>query len=234
MTDSLVTLSASKLKTFSNCPRKYWYDYVERVETKKHPAAVLGTAVHKTIERGYKEETPPLIIYGQEYNAESKRQEMPVVGKIFQDGIEMVARYDFTARTPQELELEFRLPFPNAAHPLCMIHGYMDQLYDWGFVDLKTNKRKPLRGVLDNDLQFIVYTWGFKELTGYDPEASVWHHLRTGEDLIADTAGEDKVDLAQRVIERILESQMTGIYDKNVGDPCLFCPHKEPCLGRSD
>ena len=51
----LKVLSASKLKTFNACNRKYYYEYVDKQPSKKHPAACLGSAVHKTIERVYKE-----------------------------------------------------------------------------------------------------------------------------------------------------------------------------------
>lgn len=234
-TSGLITVSASKLKTFSSCPRKYYYEYVDKQPKEKHPAAALGSAVHKTIELVYKNHVEPVSTFLTTFDAELQKYEVTLEGRqksLRTDGIRMVGDYQYEKRTPTELELEFRLAFPNQAHPLCMMHGYLDQIYDWGFVDLKTNGRKPLRGVLDNDLQFIIYHWAFKELYGYDPDESIWHHLRTGEDLQADVAG--KEDDAARVIERILETDVTGVYDKNVGDACVFCSHKLICLGRAD
>jgi len=239
MEDSGITglkvLSASKLKTFSACNRKYYYEYVDKQQTKKHPAAALGTAVHKTIELVYKEQVDPVLTFANTFNAELELAGIDgrdIKPELLRDGVKMVSNYKFDRRTPKEMELEFLLPFPNQAHPLCQIRGFIDQSYDWGFVDLKTNKFKPLGGVLDNDLQFIVYDWAFAEIYGYQPSNKIWHHLRTGEDLYAETTG--KLDNAVRVIEKILDSDMTGVYDRSVGEACRICPHRLICLGRED
>jgi len=232
-TSGLLTLSASRLKTFSACPKQYYYAYIDKQDTKKHPAAVLGTAVHRTIERVYRDRTEPVSTFIREFDAEAEKcgVEDPR-SKYKNDGIKMVGDFDYGKRIPKESELEFTLAFPNQAHPLCMVHGYIDQAYDWGFVDLKTNARKPLQGVLDNDLQFIVYNWAYKEIYGQTAQQRIWQHLRTGEDLKADVEG--KEDLAARVIERILEADFTGIYDKNIGAPCILCNYRAICLGTED
>jgi len=234
MTDGLITLSASKLKTFTACERKYYYEYIDRRESKKHPAAALGTAVHKTIERVYKEGTDPAPIFLAEFDKEIVQYEDVDVDlrKYRADGVKMVQLYKFDRRVPVEMELEFLLPFPNQAHPLCNIRGIIDQTYDWGFVDLKTNRSKPLHSVLDNDIQFILYDWAYNEIYNTPAVNRVWNHLRTGEDLYADTTG--KLDNATRAIERILEKQVTGIYDRSIGDPCRICNFRLPCLGRED
>lgn len=231
----LVTLSASKLKTYNACPRKYWYEYVQHKSKMKHPAAVLGIAVHKTIERLHKEGDIPsgrIIVLADEYQKESLASEVQMDARLFSDGVKMVDTYDIYKRTPIDTEKEFTLEFPNKAHALCKIKGYLDQVYNEGFIDLKTNKAKPMRGVLDNDLQFIIYTWAFKEIYGYEPELRLWNHLRTGEELEASTL--NKVDQAQRIIERVLESEFTGIYDTCVGDACRICSYRLSCLGRED
>lgn len=209
---------------------------MDKQPSKKHPAAALGTAVHKTIESVYKTEgIDPVSTFSRLFTSELAASEidpMEVKPELMRDGIKMVTNYKFDRRVPVEMELEFLLPFPNAAHPLCQIRGFMDQTYEWGFADLKTNKFKPLNGVLDNDIQFILYDWAFNEIYNYPATNKIWHHLRTGEDLYAETT--DKLDNTVRVIERVLDSEMTGIYDRSVGEACRICPHRLICLGRSD
>ena len=231
---TLTTLSASKLKTFSSCEKKYYYEYIEKACTDRHPAAALGTSVHKTIEHVYREQTDPIATFSEIFGKEIAQYEDTGIDlrKYQTDGIKMVRQYNFARRTPTAMEVEFLLPFPNQAHALCQIRGFIDQTYDWGFVDLKTNRTKPLNSVLDNDLQFLIYDWAFEQINGYEARDKIWHQLRTGEDLYADTVG--KLDNVTRVIERILDSYMTGIYDRSVGDPCRICSHRKACLGRSD
>lgn len=232
---TLHVLSASKLKTFESCARKYYYQYIERLLTERHPAAALGSAVHKTIEVVYDQRVDPVITFLNEFDRELAKNNLVLdldnqaQRRYKNDGVKMVGDYDYSARVPIEKELEFLLPFPNAAHPMCMIHGYIDQAYEWGFVDLKTNGRKPKQDILNNDLQFIIYDWAFNEIYNRPAEHMIWHHLRTHEDLAADVSG--KLDIAVRIIDSILEKDFTNVYEQNIGEACRFCPFKVPCLG---
>lgn len=229
----LTILSASKLKVFSSCNRKFYYEYVEKQETKKHPAACLGSAVHRTIERVYKENVDPAETFSTEFAHELVVLDTDVdTAKLEKAGLKMVTQYEYTKRVPNDMEVGFLLPFPNQAHPLCQIRGYIDQVYeDFGFVDLKTNTYKPLLGVLDHDPQFIIYNWAFSEIYGYAPTNTVWNHLRTKEDLYANVSGTDKLDEVTRLVERILDNQLTGVWDRSVGQTCSWCSFRRECLG---
>ena len=231
----LVTLSASKLKTHSMCPRKFWYSYVKKEPQKRHPAAVMGSAVHRTIEHVYKnpeEGTVPGVLYQSFFEEEAAKSEVVHDQRYYIDGLKIVANYNFDLRTPVQLEYEFRLPFPNQAHPICIIHGYIDQAYDWGLVDLKTSRAKPLIGMLNYDLQFIIYAWAFREIYGYDPTVVYWHHLRTGDDLPADVL--NKTDHATAAITNLLSADLYQSYPRSVGEHCRYCPFRTSCLGRED
>src|SRR5688572_26235555 len=224
----LRSISASKIKTFSSCPRKFMYEYIERQSKTRNVYAAMGTAVHKAIDstysawRGKNAARDPRDVYWDTWAAEIMNNAgMMVDQKVVMDGLTMVEKYDFTRRTPVDTEVEFRLPFPNAIDPICEMHGYIDQMFDWGFVDLKTSKRKPQQFVLDNDLQFIVYKWAFKELTAENPNSIFWFHLRTQEDIPFDLS-KDKTDFATRVVERILQAAETGEYDRCIGESCTF------------
>lgn len=46
-------LSKSRLKTWVNCPRKFYYDYVEEIETPETESMVRGTDIHELIEDYY-------------------------------------------------------------------------------------------------------------------------------------------------------------------------------------
>ena len=114
MTDALLTLSASKLKTFSSCERKFYYEYVDKRETKRHPAAALGTAVHKTIEKVYLEQVDPITtfldVFGNELiSCEIEPNE--VKPELTRDGLKMVTLYKYEKRQPVEMEVEFYYPF---------------------------------------------------------------------------------------------------------------------------
>lgn len=223
-------ISASKLKTFSECPQRYFYKYIDRAPEGKHPAALLGSAVHRTIEQlhtGALEQDEAVPAFVQDLRARSKDEQLYVPDKLYQDGMRMLDQYDATRRTPQLVEVEFKIPFPGVED--VEIHGFIDQLYDWGFVDLKTNKRRPLQGVLNNDYQFMLYAWAFKELSGEEPMHSIWHHLRDSTDI--ESFMDDGIEKVRTLILRVIEADRTGVYNKNIGSACAWCPFRVPCLG---
>lgn len=240
----LPRLSASKIKTFTACPRQYWYRYIKRDES-RHIAAAMGSAVHTSIDRTYrawKEDKPadPATFYTQGWYSELEKSGIPDDNKVYKEGLGIVQRYDWKRRTPEKGEVEFILPFPDRHSPMCEIHGYIDQIYDWGLVDLKTNKRKPDELVLNHDLQFIIYSWAYLQLYGEKPNHVFWYHLRTNEDIPVDAFSRAKVEYATRKIDALLEEQyqqanddenMFTWFDKNIGPACMWCSYKRQCLG---
>lgn len=236
----LIKLSASRLKTHSNCNRKYWYTYHSEIEEAKHPAALIGTIVHRTIEQTYRTlmtdgadtVVNPLMTYYEVMQEElQKHPDVEVEHKLRQDGATMVNNYSF-ARLPTHIEYEFKLPFPSLEEPLCIIHGFMDQVYDWGFIDMKTSKRKPNQLILDNDLQFVLYYWAYQQCFGKEPERSVWYHLRTGEELEARSLGaRSKLHAATQAVTKLLEDNHRQDWVKNISESCAWCSYRQHCLG---
>lgn len=53
----ILMLSASRIKTFKQCPRKYYYEYIEKLPKKQWDFFTLGTFVHGVLERFHKEFT---------------------------------------------------------------------------------------------------------------------------------------------------------------------------------
>lgn len=49
--NKILKLSASKIKTFKQCPRKYYYNYIEKLERKDWPHLDLGNLIHNTLEK---------------------------------------------------------------------------------------------------------------------------------------------------------------------------------------
>lgn len=246
MSDALMTLSASKLKTWNGCHRQFYYSYVERKERgPKHPAALTGSSVHKAVENTFRaikeqQEVDPVTEYELAYQEELRdNPDTPINRRSYDDGMKMIARYDFVKRVPEEVEQKFTLPFPNANNPLCYITGFMDQVFPWGVVDMKSSREKPLAGVLGFDAQFIVYNWAFEQLHGEPAKAVIWQHLRTGEDIIADVQDPYKlrgvVNAVEEIIGRDIAKELFAdpaeLYERNIGQPCRWCDHRLVCLG---
>ena len=47
------TLSVTKMSTYQDCPRKYWYSYVMKILTPKSEGFYFGSAIHAGLENYY-------------------------------------------------------------------------------------------------------------------------------------------------------------------------------------
>ncbi len=234
--ERLPVLSASKFKTFIGCGRRFKYQYIERVPVLKHPAAALGTAIHTTIDGVFKKKKDPIQLFLASFDNELRDANILLNYEEYQkyqaDGVKMVGDYDYAMWQPVETEVEFRLPFPNKHHPLCEIHGFIDQTFQWGFADLKSNKQKPKQEELDDDLQFIAYQWAFEQIYNRPAERSIWYHLRTQQPIEAHVIG--KTDRVLEVVKDLLQARRENTFVKNRTFFCRFCPFKDPCFAEDD
>lgn len=227
----LPRLSASKLKVYQHCPKKYWYDYIKKYpKGPRHPSALIGSSFHKAVEQFHKPEDTrdPMTVFTEEYKKACEEEGAEFDQLLWSDGVHMCLLYMDVIRQPVKMEREFFLDYP-LENPRYTIHGYIDQLYDWGVVDLKTNKKRPTQKELDEDLQFIIYAWAFEQIQGYPPEKVIWYQARTGKDIVANVVG--KMDRVDSMIAKIDESYFMDEYPRNEGFMCRFCPFKGPCLG---
>jgi len=227
-----ILVSASRIKTFLTCPMKYYYKYVLKLPDRKNVYAANGIACHKSIERGH-------ILKQEGIDVESDQHKSDVINTyntimqeesdqvedlsnfqgVYRDGIRMVNAYTFH-RDPIINEYYFKVNIQGIE-----FIGYIDQWYEWGFVDLKTNKQKPSKLVLDNDPQFILYSRVFKELTGEYPKDIYWHHLRTGEDISVNPGNFSSL---MRAVDSMLKIEEEPY--KIVGYQCNYCDYKDTCF----
>lgn len=220
------------MKVYQQCPRKYWYENIAKFpKGPRHPAALLGSSFHKAIEHWHKpaegDTRSPVQFFDDHYRQACAKEGIEFDQLLWSDGVHMVINYE-VRRQPIQMEREFKLAYP-VDKPRYILHGYIDQLYDWGFVDLKTNKKRPTQKDLDEDLQFIIYAWAFEQIQGYPPLRSVWYQARTGKDIDADVVG--KTSRIDAVMDAIDQSYFLDDYPRNESFLCRFCPFYDPCYG---
>lgn len=225
----MITLSASKIKTYQLCPRRYWYRYILNKEEPQTPYTILGSSVHKAIELGYQRQEEPTALFTEVWLEKIKEHQMTPEWKFYNDGFEMVRRYSF--KTPPIVsEKEFRLPYPSD-FPVCELHGFIDQIFEDGtLIDLKTSGKKPTKKQLADDVQFIIYAWAYEQLFGKKPTKVLWHHLRTGDMIEADVVDKDIFPLIMRILSYTEDMQ----YSRKITRLCDYCAFRKECLGDGD
>lgn len=228
-------LSASRIKTFEQCPMKYRAIYEEGYEETPHPLAVMGTCVHNGAERIVKE-----IIDGAEYSRISdKVTEECKKHSVSKENTELAVRLADNAvnwgylRNLQDcagVELEFNENLPDGTP----VRGYIDRLDihdDWAdIIDLKTQKRAFDEDNLRSEWQSIIYNWGARrihpEITG-NARISYWvlRHWVQRCWMNADDAKHAEDELMKKAEEiRSCDSP-----EPNPSPLCKWCPKKPDC-----
>lgn len=222
-------LSASKIKTFLDCPNRFYYHYIEHIPSPSNVYAVMGTSFHRAIEEFYKSSSDPYRTYITTWDKECARQDVQPNADVYYTGFDLIDLYPFAEKSPVQSEVEFFLPYPDEENQICSLHGYIDHVYaDGELRDLKTSKRKPSAKALSEDIQFITYHWAYTRLYGSPPTEINWYHARTGDFVAANVS--DNLPILHTAIESVLAFiQNPAPVAKK---PCFFCPYdqcKELC-----
>ena len=242
-------VSVSRLKTFEQCPLRFFFRYVGKVEEGESDklAADLGIVVHGTLEYLYRwvqeEELTGLIpeeklieLYDARFQAST------LVGvEVYRDGLTQCQRY--LDRNPDvdhwdilAVEQEFTIVIDGVK-----VRGYMDRVDRTGersieIVDYKTNRMLYEEEELETDLQVSVYAiaapiiWPWVKEVTFRFEMlrhdTVQRPRRTTEDL--DCAARYVAALARRTEEDGRK------WLAKIGPLCAWCGYRDRCQPYKD
>lgn len=245
--------SPSKLDAYQNCPRRYRYRYVDKIERPSQSVeAFLGTCVHRAFERLYEdlsrgkrpslEET--LVVFNEAWDS-GWSPEIPIKDGRYQAedwkklGQDCVRNY-YEAHRPfdrdKTVAVEKRIGFPlTAAGQEYRIEGYIDRLAlgpDGIFEihDYKTARTLPSQADVDADWQLAIYDIAVRHNW---PDARqvrlIWHFVRHGKDLVSSRSPQAleslKLELA-RLIERIKSDHA---FQPKPSALCDWCEYRDLC-----
>ncbi len=239
-------ISYSALETYKNCPRKYQYQYIEKIKRPKGREAILGSAVHSALEFMHqnavpfpaKEEVIDFFSRGwNSHNFESEKEE----GLMFQEGLKMLARYcdqnnpvDFQV---VDLESFFKVEIgedgEGESHALSGIIDRIDKLKDGSFeiIDYKTARRLPSQKEIDENLQLSIYWMALRDRWPKKDHAKnkvSLYYLKHGEKL-SSRRNDSQIDKVKKeILERIQEIK-TSSFEPEVNPLCPYCEYRNIC-----
>lgn len=242
---NLPKISASKIKTWQTCKKKYFYTYIEKptletLKERKSIGGLLGTVLHKIIEEKYKN---PLINHLALYQdkmltflEEWQAAGHDIIGeqwftKSLAEGRKILETFDWSRFNPTDLELYFSVPFPTE-NPYCTLVGYIDMISDNNVIDHKSQKVIETREEMASNAQFILYRYVFNVLKGYYPDAVLWNDLRTGK--VINTHVEENYEEKLATLVRDIENMLSATeYPKiELGETCRRrCEFFQLCWG---
>ena len=245
-------ISVSQIKTFVQCPQKFFFQYVERATPAFKPIALaFGTAWHLAVE-ALLEREPEQEVRQTFRDALVRQVQSDAVPVLFEDeedlgacidlGIKMLAVFHKTVKMPDQVvgtELPFCIklvdPETEEVLPVPLI-GAIDAVVEdqnkttiW---ELKTAKKKWSQDQLAFDLQPTAYKMGAR-VHGFDgPEAKLIITTKTREPAVQEeVVPRSKAEEQElvRVAASVLRAIDAGVDHPVRGWQCRGCQHAGRC-----
>ena len=233
-----MNLSITKISTYLDCPRKYWYTYHMRIFTPKSEGFYFGSAVHQGLEYYYLGKDPMQGVKDALYGEKSNASEEPVEG-IDLSKLEYEAQriFDKYSEAPYfkplmvEHIFKVKLINPVTKEELKVnFVGKMDLITeDSKIVDHKTASSSP-NGFFEakNTLQANGYSYAFLRMFGKLPGAFIFNTIIKG-----NTRREPRFEPKQRKIQLgdICSFFDTSRYvlDAILREETRNCPNRSHC-----
>lgn len=246
-------ISYSGLETFSICPAKYKFQYVERLKTPKSKEAFFGTLIHECLQVFHNPNcsAPPLEedilkLFTEKWDSALYQDEQEEAFA-FHQGIALLKNYCLENQkldsTVISLETLFAIPLlencgKTGARELHQVTGRIDRidkLADGSFevIDYKTSKKMPSQEQVDSNLQLSIYNLGiinrwpsFQEKN--KPIKLSLYYLRHGEKLSTFRNSRQTSESKEKILSligRIKESDF-----EPVSNPlCDWCSFQQYC-----
>jgi hypothetical protein len=182
--------SVTQLRTYLECPYKYYLSYEEKLQWEKVPSGVaFGSAVHKAVEGlnraltdGGMDEKAVIALFESQWRTETKREGIEYRNpdeseELMDKGKRLVQLYyqQFGEMKPQAVERTFRLPILDVSTGLFEssrdILGKIDLIADDGVLELKTSARSINQREADTSLQLTLYSWAYRMIFGREEKS---------------------------------------------------------------
>jgi RecB family exonuclease len=206
------------------CPYAAFLRYEAAIRGGSSPWLALGNGLHTTLESAHKEQNFDLRswvdLFKSEYNRIINEEEVfvsyPQLKKLETEGITMLEVYHGQielgqiTKHPLDVEKDFRIPVAGTFLVGRIDKVELDSDGEFAIIDYKSGKSKPDPWSLRNNLQLTAYYWAGFEIYGRYPSKLIWHHLRTGEQLVSERTLED-VENLKVMINNAVQMREQGI-----------------------
>lgn len=161
-------LSASRIKTFQQCPLKYKAIYEDGLTSPEHPASRMGKALHEAAEKGIKDQLKGEKVDFQE-NIKFFSQKYILDREYTDKAFELMNNalkwgYLRNIEHCEGVEVRFNHPLSDNTY----VTGYIDRLDLYNtkadIIDLKTQKYAFKQHELMYEWQSVIYNWAVRQL----------------------------------------------------------------------
>ena len=240
-------ISYSGLDSFSICPAKYKFQYIDRIKTPKIKEAVFGTLIHECL-KVFHEPSLPLPLsedellkyFTEKWNADIYKDKQEESFAFYQ-GVDILKKYYLQNQNQKfniiNLEASFQIPISDNKefHQITGRIDRIDKLDDGTFevIDYKTTKKMPAQSDVDNNLQLLIYYLGivnrWPSLEKEDrPVKLSLYYLRHGEKLSVIRKKEVIKETQQKILDLINQINKSK-FEPRVNPLCDWCQYQRYC-----
>jgi len=245
--------SHSKLRTFEDCPQKYKFKYIDKIEKPEEESieAFVGSRVHDALERLYKDllrcklnSLDDLLTF---YRSEWEKVWTPAIKIVNKQltaanyceyGAECIRSY-YERYKPfdqsRTIDVETHIVFALEDSGAYRFQGFIDRVArrpdgTWEIHDYKTGGHLPAQAELDADRQLALYQIGLK--TRWPDVAQVelvWHYLRHDTTLRSQRTPGQLKTLAAETIGVIRRIEQEKEFAPRQSKLCDWCEYRAEC-----
>lgn len=239
----ILTLSASRVKTYQQCPRKYYYNYIEKLPRKEWPHFDLGTLVHGALEYFHEEfrkdgsdlNLKRMMKVSFKAQRDEMEKEKPLTDKVLLEARDLLLEYLGRMETEGigskiiSLEQDFDIPLTEQFS----VKGFVDRLDldDDGVYHIKDYKTNKSLKYME-PFQLRVYgVHLLNENPDIDRFRASYIMMRFGGKHVSYDL--NKVDVEKCKQELIKYAERITEEGKWIPKPsrlCDWCDFKDPCL----
>ncbi|MBN2141799.1 PD-(D/E)XK nuclease family protein [Candidatus Woesearchaeota archaeon] len=247
------TYSHSRLSTFEQCPLKFKFGYIDKLETEIEGSieSFLGSRVHEALEKLYKDLkfekentiqelldfynsewekhwTGNILVVRKEYNSENYRK----MGERFI--IDYYNRYKPFNQT-RTIGLEIRILIKLDDDGRYVLQGFIDRLSYAGdgvyeIHDYKTANTLPDQEKLDSDRQLALYAIAVKhKYRDCQKVRLIWHYLAFDKEVSSERTEAQLARLKSESVNLIKEIESAKEFPPKESALCEWCEYRPHC-----
>jgi len=248
--------SHSRLNCFENCPKAYWFSYIEKpkIERKEGIEAFVGSRVHETLEKHYTElkltklnSLKALLSFYEKQWEKNWNENIVVVKKdlkpkhYFDLGKKCIEKY-YQRHKPfdkdKTIACEKKISIDLDESGQYKMRGFIDRLAEeepghYVIHDYKTSGSLPMQDYLDQDRQLALYSIAvYNDFTDCDDVNLCWHYLVFDKDLFSSRSGEQLDKLKQdmiALIQKVEKAELEQKFPTKESRLCDWCQYSELC-----
>ena len=245
--------SHSRLSCFEQCPYKFKLKYLDKVETEVEQSveAFLGSRVHETLEKLYKDLefhkvnsledllcflrsewenhwSDDIVIVREEYG---KTNYLSMAEQYITDYYHRYEPFD----RGKTISIEDRIVIDLDGNGAYKLQGFIDRLVEvddgmYEVHDYKTNSRLPLPEYIENDRQLALYAIGVKERYPDCKDVRlVWHFLKFDKEIDSTRTEAELEQLKKDTVALIETIENTDQFPCQPSALCDWCEFKPLC-----